>query len=108
MKVTPAVLSDVLLIETKVFGDRRRFYERFDEKAFNVATGLSRHFVQDNPSRRANGVLQELHYRIQQLLALRYPFPFRRCGRSAVIHVRTATAHRRARPDGEVDSDIRP
>ena len=67
MKVTPTAIADVLIIEPKVFGDARGFfYESFNQKAFNEATGLNLSFVQDNHSRSAKGVLRCLHYQIQQ------------------------------------------
>jgi dTDP-4-dehydrorhamnose 3,5-epimerase len=67
MKVTPTAISDVLVIEPKVFGDSRGFfYESFNQKAFNDATGLNETFVQDNHSRSAKGVLRGLHYQLQQ------------------------------------------
>ncbi len=67
MKVTPTAIPDVLIIEPKVFGDERGFfYESFNQKAFNEATGLDVTFVQDNHSRSAKGVLRGLHYQVQQ------------------------------------------
>ena len=67
MKVTPTAIADLLIIEPKVFGDARGFfYESFNQKAFNEATGLDVNFVQDNHSRSAKGVLRGLHYQIQQ------------------------------------------
>ena len=67
MKVTPTAIPDVLIIEPKVFGDARGFfYESFNQKAFNQATGTDYQFVQDNHSRSAKGVLRGLHYQIQQ------------------------------------------
>ena len=67
MKVTPTSIPDVLVIEPKVFGDARGFfYESFNQKAFNEATGLTLNFVQDNHSRSGKGVLRGLHYQIQQ------------------------------------------
>ena len=67
MKVTPTSIPDVLVIEPKVFGDARGFfYESFNQKAFNDATGLKLNFVQDNHSRSSKGVLRGLHYQIQQ------------------------------------------
>ena len=66
MKVTPTAIPDVLIIEPKVFGDARGFfYESFNQKAFNEATGTNYQFVQDNHSRSAKGVLRGLHYQIQ-------------------------------------------
>ncbi len=67
MKVTPTAIPDVLIIEPKVFGDERGFFfESFNQKAFNEATGLDVNFVQDNHSRSAKGVLRGLHYQIRQ------------------------------------------
>ncbi len=67
MKATPLFIPDVLLIEPKVFGDERGFfYESFNQKAFNEATGTDLQFVQDNHSRSSKGVLRGLHYQIQQ------------------------------------------
>lgn len=63
MKVTPTAIPDVLIIEPKVFGDARGFFfESFNQKAFNEATGTDYQFVQDNHSRSAKGVLRGLHY----------------------------------------------
>jgi dTDP-4-dehydrorhamnose 3,5-epimerase len=67
MKVTSCAIADVLLIEPKVFGDDRGFFfESFNQKAFNEATGLAVDFVQDNHSKSARNVLRGLHYQIRQ------------------------------------------
>lgn len=67
MKVTPTAIADLLIIEPKVRGDERGFFfESFNQKAFNEATGLNETFVQDNHSRSAKGVLRGLHYQVQQ------------------------------------------
>jgi dTDP-4-dehydrorhamnose 3,5-epimerase len=67
MNIIPTAIPDVLLIEPKVFGDARGFFfESFNQKAFNAATGLNLNFVQDNHSRSAKGVLRGLHYQTQQ------------------------------------------
>ena len=67
MKATPTRIPDVLILEPKVFGDARGFFfESFNQKAFNDATGLDVNFVQDNHSRSARGVLRGLHYQVQQ------------------------------------------
>lgn len=66
MQVIPTAIPDVLIIEPKVFGDARGFfYESFNQRAFNEATGLDVQFVQDNHSRSAKGVLRGLHYQIE-------------------------------------------
>ena len=65
MKVTALAISDVLLIEPKVFGDDRGFFfESFNQQRFNAATGLDLQFVQDNHSKSAKGVLRGLHYQL--------------------------------------------
>ncbi len=67
MKTTRLSIPDVILIEPKVFGDERGFFfESFNQRAFNEATGTQHTFVQDNHSRSAKGVLRGLHYQIQQ------------------------------------------
>ena len=64
--VTPTAIADVLILEPKVFGDARGFfYESFNARDFAQATGLDVHFVQDNHSKSAQGVLRGLHYQIQ-------------------------------------------
>ncbi|SFH18119.1 dTDP-4-dehydrorhamnose 3,5-epimerase [Nitrosospira sp. Nsp14] len=60
-------ISEVLVIEPKVFGDSRGFFfESFNHKNFSQATGLDVKFVQDNHSRSVKGVLRGLHYQIRQ------------------------------------------
>ncbi len=67
MKATRLTIPDVVLIEPKVFGDARGFFfESFNQKAFDEATGTRFDFVQDNHSRSSKGVLRGLHYQIQQ------------------------------------------
>lgn len=66
MKVTPTAIPDVLLIEPRVFGDDRGFFfESFNARAFEEATGHALEFVQDNHSRSQKGVLRGLHYQVQ-------------------------------------------
>lgn len=67
MKAIPTRLAEVLILEPRVFGDERGFfYESFNARAFEEATGVRRDFVQDNHSRSARGVLRGLHYQIEQ------------------------------------------
>ena len=59
-------VADVLLLEPQVFGDERGFfYESFNQKAFEKATGVQANFVQDNHSKSGKGVLRGLHYQAQ-------------------------------------------
>ncbi|OYU27260.1 MAG: dTDP-4-dehydrorhamnose 3,5-epimerase [Burkholderiales bacterium PBB2] len=65
MKITPTDLPEVLILEPRVFGDARGFFtESWSEKVFNQAVGADFHFVQDNHSRSARGVLRGLHFQL--------------------------------------------
>jgi dTDP-4-dehydrorhamnose 3,5-epimerase len=67
MKIIQTDIPDVLIIEPKVFGDDRGFFfESYNEKKWQEATGLKTRFVQDNHSRSGKGVLRGLHYQVQQ------------------------------------------
>ena len=67
MNIVRTEIPDVLIIEPKVFGDTRGFFfESFNQRQFEQLTGFAPHFVQDNHSRSARGVLRGLHYQIQQ------------------------------------------
>lgn len=67
MKAFSLDIPDVILFEPKVFGDDRGFFfESFNHRVFEETTGRNAHFVQDNHSRSAKGVLRGLHYQIQQ------------------------------------------
>lgn len=64
--VKASSLSEVLILEPKVFGDDRGFFfESFNQRDFRIVTGLVVQFVQDNHSRSVKGVLRGLHYQIQ-------------------------------------------
>jgi dTDP-4-dehydrorhamnose 3,5-epimerase len=63
--VTPTTLPEVLILEPEVFGDDRGFFfESFNAREFERATGLQRAFVQDNHSRSVRWVLRGLHYQL--------------------------------------------
>ena len=65
MQATRLAIPDVMLIEPKVFGDARGFFfESFNQRAFNDATGTNHQFVQDNHSRSTQGVLRGLHFQV--------------------------------------------
>jgi dTDP-4-dehydrorhamnose 3,5-epimerase len=65
MKLIDTALPEVKIIEPKVFGDARGFFQ----ETWNLDTfrslGLDLKFVQDNHSRSAHGILRGLHYQIQ-------------------------------------------
>lgn len=65
-RVTPTSLPDVLILEPQIFSDARGFFfESFNARDFETATGVSETFVQDNHSRSSRNVLRGLHYQIQ-------------------------------------------
>jgi dTDP-4-dehydrorhamnose 3,5-epimerase len=67
VNVISTAISDVIIIEPKVFGDDRGFFfESFNSRQFAELTGRNVDFVQDNHSRSAKNVLRGLHYQIQQ------------------------------------------
>ncbi len=67
MNVISTAISDVIIIEPKVFGDDRGFFfESFNSRQFTDLIGRNVDFVQDNHSRSAKNVLRGLHYQIQQ------------------------------------------
>jgi dTDP-4-dehydrorhamnose 3,5-epimerase len=66
MKVIDTAISEVKILEPRVFSDARGFfYESYNERVFHDATGVTPTFVQDNHSQSARGVVRGLHYQIQ-------------------------------------------
>jgi dTDP-4-dehydrorhamnose 3,5-epimerase len=66
MNLIRTEISEVLVVEPKVFGDDRGFFfESYNAKSFEEF-GLKRSFVQDNHSRSARNVLRGLHYQLGQ------------------------------------------
>jgi dTDP-4-dehydrorhamnose 3,5-epimerase len=64
--VTPTAIPDVLILEPRVFQDGRGFFfESYNQRDFEQATGIQAHFVQDNHSLSTRGVLRGLHYQVQ-------------------------------------------
>ena len=65
-QVSKTPLEGVLILEPQVFGDARGFfYESFNARAFEQATGVQCTFVQDNHSKSSKGVLRGMHYQTQ-------------------------------------------
>lgn len=63
MNIIKTDIDGLLVIEPKVFGDARGYFmEVFSERDFRAATGLDVHFVQDNESMSARGVLRGMHF----------------------------------------------
>lgn len=66
MHVIETDLPGALILEPKVFGDARGFFqETWNAKVF-ADIGIDAQFVQDNHSRSAKGILRGLHYQIQE------------------------------------------
>ena len=62
MKINETPLKDLFVVEPTIFEDERGyFFEKFNEKKFEEATGMNGHFVQDNISKSSYGVLRGLH-----------------------------------------------
>src|SRR5450755_3436691 len=61
MHVIATDVSDVLVIDPKLFGDQRGFFLETYQSTRYAEHGISRPFVQDNLSRSAYGVLRGLH-----------------------------------------------
>ncbi len=62
MQFDATPLPGVYLLTPKVFGDERGFFmESWNDAVFKDA-GFDLHFVQDNHSRSARGILRGLHY----------------------------------------------
>ena len=63
MEIKETPIKDCFVIKPAVFTDNRGyFFESFNEAKFNAQTGLDTHFVQDNQSFSAHGVLRGLHF----------------------------------------------
>ena len=66
MKIIQTHLPGVVVIEPKVFGDKRGFFlETFRQDVLQQA-GINVTFVQDNHSRSGQGVLRGMHYQLTQ------------------------------------------
>lgn len=62
MKVMETKLAGVLIIEPKVFMDKRGFFQETWQEARYSALGIKERFVQDNLSFSTRGVLRGLHF----------------------------------------------
>lgn len=66
MQVIDTKISDVKIIQPKVFGDERGFFlETFEKKRYQGMLNIDLDFVQDNHSRSKKGVLRGLHFQTQ-------------------------------------------
>jgi len=66
MNIITTNLPGVIVIEPKVYVDKRGFFlETFREDVL-LQAGINEHFVQDNHTRSSQGVLRGLHYQMTQ------------------------------------------
>ncbi|MGA7291249.1 MAG: dTDP-4-dehydrorhamnose 3,5-epimerase [Terriglobales bacterium] len=66
MKKITTILSGVLLLEPRVFGDDRGFFlESYNQRTF-AELGIHESFVQDNHSFSERNVVRGLHYQVLQ------------------------------------------
>ena len=66
MNIITTNLPGVIVIEPKVYVDKRGFFlETFREDVL-LQAGINAHFVQDNHTRSSQGVLRGLHYQMTQ------------------------------------------
>ncbi len=66
MKVTPADIPDVLLVEPTVHGDERGFFVEAWHSERYAGSGIAGPFVQDNHSRSVRSTLRGLHYQLER------------------------------------------
>jgi dTDP-4-dehydrorhamnose 3,5-epimerase len=90
MNVIEAAIPGVLIVEPKPFGDARGFFIELYHADRYAGSGIGGHFVQDNLSRSARGVLRGLHFQ--------YPRPqgklvtvLRGCVLDVAVDVRTGS-----------------
>jgi dTDP-4-dehydrorhamnose 3,5-epimerase len=63
MNFIPTTLSGCFIVEPKIILDERGYFmESFNKKTFQIGIDQEVHFVQDNQSYSAKGVLRGLHY----------------------------------------------
>lgn len=66
MKVLPAEIPEVLVIEPVVHGDHRGYFLETWRADLFASLGITETFVQDNQSSSGGGVLRGLHYQLRQ------------------------------------------
>ena len=66
MQFIPTLIPDVILIESKIFGDQRGFFMETYQSRIFAENGITAQFLQDNHSGSQRGTLRGLHYQIRQ------------------------------------------
>ena len=70
MKITETGLRDAVIIEPKIFGDKRGcFFKGFNRRRILEATGFDFKVAQNNHSSSAKHILRGLHYQVQNTQA---------------------------------------
>jgi dTDP-4-dehydrorhamnose 3,5-epimerase len=64
MKITPASIPAVLIVEPEIFQDSRGFFFESYNQQLYYQQGITVNFVQDNHSRSVKNTLRGLHYQI--------------------------------------------
>ena len=65
MKVIDTKISDLFILEPKVFKDDRGYFlESYNKKILDNVLGKEYTFVQDNESKSSYGVIRGLHYQL--------------------------------------------
>lgn len=63
MNIIATPLENLIIIEPRIFNDERGyFFESYNNKTFQTATGLDIVWVQDNQARSTKNVLRGLHF----------------------------------------------
>ncbi len=63
MNVIKTPIEGLLILEPRVFNDDRGyFFESYNARTFEAATGIAYNFIQDNQARSTKNVLRGLHY----------------------------------------------
>ena len=66
MNIITTNLPGVIVIEPKVYVDKRGFFLETVREDVLLQAGINAHFVQDNHTRSSQGVLRGLHYQMTQ------------------------------------------
>ena len=62
MKFIETKISDLIIIDPRIFGDNRGYFlESYNKKKFEEVIGITS-FIQDNESKSSKGVLRGLHF----------------------------------------------
>lgn len=65
MRILPATLSGLLIVEPDVYGDHRGFFTETWRRDRYAELGIDRIFVQDNLSRSMKNTLRGMHFQIR-------------------------------------------